>query len=399
MTAAVARLLTDDDLRTRIIHGGLNFARVNTIEAQSDVITDAIRSRLLDIKASRITPTTPGAPCPPAPSPKGRGSLGQGRLRVDIPLAGLNVSGGVKSLLYLANALARRGHRVRCIVPDYASVSPVPLESGVELRVLRSGPGPSVTRKAGYFARLGVQSATDCDICLANYFLTSYPAVASNLMNGGRALLVYNIRGYEPISHGSLAEAGGIGRSLRAGLASLSYHLPLQKVVTTDWLKEMVGDERSIVIGHGIDPGVFHSRGRDPSTGTQTVRVGVIGRSGEVKGYSDFLEALTRTRSDLPIRILIAGQDEVAMPEGQPFERMHTPTEREMAEFFRACDVFVFPSRAEGFGLPPSKPWPAAQRAFLPTAVGCGLMLAPMRIASLSTCRIRKHWQMPWIVS
>jgi glycosyltransferase involved in cell wall biosynthesis len=24
-----------------------------------------------------------------------------------------------------------------------------------------------------------------------------------------------------------------------------------------------------------------------------------------------------------------------------------------MAEFYRACDVFVFPSRAEGFGLPP----------------------------------------------
>ena len=24
-----------------------------------------------------------------------------------------------------------------------------------------------------------------------------------------------------------------------------------------------------------------------------------------------------------------------------------------MADFYRACDVFVFPSRAEGFGLPP----------------------------------------------
>ena len=68
---------------------------------------------------------------------------------------------------------------------------------------------------SSYFARLGSEAAKDCDICLANYFLTSYPAVSSNVLNGNRAVLTYNIRGFETISHGSLAEAGGIGRGLR----------------------------------------------------------------------------------------------------------------------------------------------------------------------------------------
>jgi glycosyltransferase involved in cell wall biosynthesis len=53
-----------------------------------------------------------------------------------------------------------------------------------------------------------------------------------------------------------------------------------------------------------------------------------------------------------PIEVLIAGQDNVDMPKLR-WRRIHTPTEREMADFYRACDVFVFPSRAEGFGLPP----------------------------------------------
>jgi glycosyltransferase involved in cell wall biosynthesis len=114
----------------------------------------------------------------------------------------------------------------------------------------------------------------------------------------------------------------------------------------------MIDDEQAIVIGHGIDLEIFNGQGRSTRTEGQPLTVGVIGRSGDVKGYGDFLEALERVPSSAPLEILIAGQDNVDMPKPR-WRRMHTPTEREMAAFYRACDVFVFPSRAEGFGLPP----------------------------------------------
>jgi glycosyltransferase involved in cell wall biosynthesis len=366
MAHAVERLLTDEELRRRVIQAALEFARAHTIDAQTDVIVESIRDKLLSRTADDRRAGLRARACVDAPksghSRARRPALRRsdetespnpGRIRVNIPLAGLNVSGGVKSLLYLANALARRGHRVRCIVPDYATESPVTLDKRVEIRVLRTGVGPAAIRKLVYFTRLGADAARDCDICLANYFLTTYPAVSSNLLCRGRAVLAYNIRGFETISHGSLAEAGGIGRRLRSSLAALSYRLPLQKICTTDWLREMVDDERAIVIGHGIDSCVFNAEGRSANCDPTTLTVGVIGRSGEVKGYQDFLEALSLLNSNAQIRVLIAGQDDVPMPSGQPFQRVDTPTEREMADLYRACDVFVFPSRAEGFGLPP----------------------------------------------
>ncbi|MFN0071077.1 MAG: glycosyltransferase family 4 protein, partial [Chloroflexota bacterium] len=168
-----------------------------------------------------------------------------------------------------------------------------------------------------------------------------------------QAVLAYNIRGYEPISHGALAEAGGFGRTVRSGLAKLSFRLPLQKICTTDWLKQMVGDPRSIVIGHGIDLDLFHAHGRREPSESDEVVIGVIGRTGEVKGYEDFLRALGELKRELPIHIRLAGQDEVTLPSAWSYSQVRTPGELQMAEFYRSCNVFVFPSRAEGFGLPP----------------------------------------------
>jgi glycosyltransferase involved in cell wall biosynthesis len=82
------------------------------------------------------------------------------------------------------------------------------------------------------------------------------------------------------------------------------------------------------------------------------VVVGTIGRLGEAKGYPDFLRALDLLPADLPIEIRIAAPDPVALPERFPATVEHPRPEREMAEFYGRCDLFVFSSRGEGFGLP-----------------------------------------------
>ena len=210
------------------------------------------------------------APHPPAaarrehrlrrrPSPaSGRGGA-ERPLRVAIPLAGFNLSGGVKSLVGVANALAERGHAVRFLVPDYAAMPPAALHRNVRVSVLTAGPRwlPSPARKLLHLARLALSATTGADICLANYWTTAYVALASKWLRGDRAVLAYNVRGYEPLSHGLNADANLPSRIVRAGLAWLSYRLPLQKICTTEWLRQKTGDPSAYVVGHGIDLDVF----------------------------------------------------------------------------------------------------------------------------------------------
>jgi glycosyltransferase involved in cell wall biosynthesis len=92
--------------------------------------------------------------------------------------------------------------------------------------------------------------------------------------------------------------------------------------------------------------------------------IGTIGRLGEAKGYPDFLRAVERLPADLPIEIRIAAPDDVEVPSRFPSTIQHARPEREMAEFYGRCDMFVFSSRGEGFGLP----------ALEAMAVGCPLI-------------------------
>ena len=327
---AAARLLLEPALRAACVEGGYTTARQHTADAQAAWLAEVVA------RHSR----------PPARAERSA-------VRIAIPLAGLNLSGGVKSLCLLANRLSERGERVRILAPDYAAQPPVPLDPRVQLRIIpTAGQGRGLSRQAQYWAHLSLEAARDADLVLANYFLTAYPAWLSWLLHGRRAALAYNVRGYEPASHGLLAPAGRASRYLRFGLAWLSYRLPFRHLVTTDWLKQMVRDPNALVVGHGIDLDVFQPTGRAAGPSGAPV-VGVIGRLGDVKGYPDFLRAAEQLAAEqLALRYLIVRADPVPLPAGFPAESLEARTEVEMAQFYRRCDLFVFPSLAEGFGLP-----------------------------------------------
>ncbi len=258
----------------------------------------------------------------------------------------------MKSLIGVGNALAERGHRVRFLVPDYAAAPPGALHPAVQVRVLRSGSTwvPGTARKLMYLVRLATTATAGADVCLANYFTTAYAAWLSRTVRKDRAALAYNVRGYEPLSHGLLAHANLPSRLARFSLAWLSYRLPLRKIVTTNWLRDQTGDQHAYVVGHGIDPGVFRpprERRRHPA-----LTIGTIGRLGDAKGYPDFLRAVELLPAGLPIRVRIAAPDPVTPLTRFPVVVEQPTTELAMAGFYAECDLFVFSSRAEGFGLP-----------------------------------------------
>jgi glycosyltransferase involved in cell wall biosynthesis len=270
-------------------------------------------------------------------------------MTMTIPLAGFNRSGGVKTLALLANAMADRGWRVRLIVPDYASDSPFELAPAIEVARVDTLNGPRPLRMAAFYLRLALTVARDTDVCLANFYLTAYCAWVSGLLHR-RAHAIYFLQGDEAESHGRLADAAPSSRWLRYALARGSYRLPLPMLCVSAWLRTQVGRPDATVVGQGIDLDVFHPR--SPATGRGRVTVGTIGNVAPVKGYPDVVAALSLMPGHA-LELLVVASDPMAMPAGVLARRLAASEEREMAAFYRECDVFVFASHREGFGLPP----------------------------------------------
>jgi glycosyltransferase involved in cell wall biosynthesis len=270
-------------------------------------------------------------------------------MTMTIPMAGFNRSGGVKTLALLAHAMVDRGWRVRIVVPDYASEPPFALAPAIELRRVDTSGWPAPLRLGAFYVALALTAARDTDICLANFYLTAYCVWLSRLLHR-QAHAIYFLQGDEAESHGRLADAPLVSRWFRYTLARGSYRLPLPMLCVSAWLRQQVRRPDAVVVGQGIDLEVFHSGLR---TGSRSrVVIGTIGGAAPVKGYPDVIVALSRL-ADLPIELRVVATDSVAMPDGVSAKSVAASTETEMAEFYGGCDLFVFASHREGFGLPP----------------------------------------------
>jgi glycosyltransferase involved in cell wall biosynthesis len=202
---------------------------------------------------------------------------------------------------------------------------------------------------AAFYLQLALTVARDTDLCLANFYLTAYCAWLSALLHR-RARAIYFLQGDEAESHGRLSDAAPASRWLRFALARGSYRLPLPMLCVSHWLGRQVGRPDATVIGQGIDLAVFHARQRVACPGR--VIVGTIGSPARVKGYPDVLAAL-RLISAPAFELLVVATEAMAASDSVHGRGVTASTENEMAAFYRQCDVFVFASHREGFGLPP----------------------------------------------
>jgi glycosyltransferase involved in cell wall biosynthesis len=265
-----------------------------------------------------------------------------------MPLAGFNRSGGVKTLLLLAGAMADRGWAVRLVVPDFASEPPFELSPSVHVTRVGTGAGPHSLRVISFYVRLALALARDADVCIANFYLTAYSAFLSRLLYR-HMRVVYFLQGDEAESHGRLAEAPLVSRWMRYALARGSYRLPLPMLCVSQWLRGQVRRPDAIVIGQGIDQSIFRSIDRKRIA--SRIVIGTIGAAARVKGYSDVLAALSRlNRRSFDVAVVVA---EEPIPTPADARCVTASTEAEMATFYNTCDVFVFASHREGFGLPP----------------------------------------------
>ena len=111
-------------------------------------------------------------------------------LRLVIPTLGLDNRGGTRIYIQLANFLSQRGHHVTMLIPRGANtttfyVDPNVKQKPIGFRIPQVEDISSIMRLFMLFPLLD-----ECDVILANYYLTSFPIALSSLLMRSRAINV-----------------------------------------------------------------------------------------------------------------------------------------------------------------------------------------------------------------
>jgi glycosyltransferase involved in cell wall biosynthesis len=170
--------------------------------------------------------------------------------------------------------------------------------------------------------------------------------------NQSGAKILYLIQGYEPYTQGTLFEGPFWRKIFNRSLALRSYEKVDLRCYVSRAIAAKVGLDSSPCLVHpGLNPAIFFPD-RDKSRDDQ-IRIGMIARSGKLKGTHVFLEAVAQIRDLHPkIHWIILRVGEIPHRLPTNTEVLVAHNDRDMADFYRSLDIFIVPSLYEGFGLP-----------------------------------------------
>ena len=272
--------------------------------------------------------------------------------RVLVPMLSLTVAGGVRMACVTANGLAERGVASLVVSPSYASTPPVDFHESVQHVVI------DASGKLSYMRSL-VSRIRDFEGVVVN---TGYlTPTLFFLAAPGAARALSLILGYEPDSHVKFGSRPAWLKPILWGLAHLGLRVPSHRIVSSAYVADRLGRAR---VARIVNPGLARSfleaipeepLPRAPHT---PPRVGVFSYSGIAKGTDVALEAFDLLRGrGVPFEAVVYDLDATA--DGFPawitrYSALEESSRGEgVAGFYSACDVFVFPSRIEGFGIAP----------------------------------------------
>lgn len=181
----------------------------------------------------------------------------------------------------------------------------------------------------------------DGDVIIATWWETA-EWVAALPASKGRKL--YLIQDYEVFPHLSAERVSG------------TYRLPLTKIAVSDYIRD------TIAANHGVDDitvipnAVDHDQFRTPERRrNDTFTVGFLYSSATRKNIRLAISAMEKVRAEIPdVQLRVFGTPpiypELPLPDWARYER--SPAQTHIPEIYAACDVWLFTSTHEGFGLP-----------------------------------------------
>jgi glycosyltransferase involved in cell wall biosynthesis len=125
-------------------------------------------------------------------------------------------------------------------------------------------------------------------------------------------------------------------------------------------------DAAVAIMRNAVDHSLFNA---PPRTRNSQPTIGLLFRQQSTKGMDIAAKALAQIRRDIPnLRALIVKCGTDGFPDW--VEHIHSATDAKLAQLYRSCDLWFFPSRMEGFGLPIIEAM-ASRTPVISTRVGC----------------------------
>ena len=247
----------------------------------------------------------------------------------------IRIAGGVRAILTYADRLAGRGHDVTVVVPaKWPWLAWWRNVSGLEPDWMR-----------GFRARIRWVSAwnparlPDADALIATAW-QSADAVATGPAGAGRKF--YFIQHYESLYHGDPARVDA------------TYALPLQKIVISTWLKDIMRERfgsAAEVLVTPVDRALFHPV--DGARSNDALRVLMLHHEYAWKGVRDGLEAIAAVKARHP-EVRLVGFGVKRPREALPYDEFLENLPQDLlAVLYSRCPIYLCPSWDEGLGMPP----------------------------------------------
>lgn len=278
-------------------------------------------------------------------------------MKITFLLPGIGIAGGIRSTFELANRLQDRGHEVSVIYPL------IPMLSGVKWYNIRRLAGGALRN----IRKLKHGNHIDWFDLKAN--LVRVPTLAERYVPKGDIIVatwwanVYNVNSYGNdkgekfyfIRHYEIWSGP-------ENQVNKTYTLPLHKIVTSTWLKNLIEKKFNAhtfgPVPNGVNFNLFYKK-RNDFKSHNPKRVGIVYRRTKWKGMKDGLEAFLLAKKKFPnIQLVLFGEEPtpddmkiIRNIDDVEFHRL--PYKEKLREIYNSLDIFVFSSHCEGFGNPP----------------------------------------------
>lgn len=262
-----------------------------------------------------------------------------------------SIGGGIRVVSIYARKLTERGHRVNVVSQPYSpritprerirrligrSSRPVPPARsplldfmGDRHRVLDK-PGPPRP-----------EDVPDADIIIATWWKTAEWVAAMPASKGRK---FYLLQGYE------------VFPNLPIERVIASYALPLTKIAVSEYIRSEIAKNHGIdgigLVPNAVDFDRFQSPVRSRS---EPLTVGFLYSGTPVKRTWLAIDSLKQAKERLPeLRASVFGSSRVSadlpLPDWVRYEQ--APEQNRIPEIYASCDLWLFTSDNEGFGLP-----------------------------------------------
>ncbi|MDO8825453.1 glycosyltransferase family 4 protein [Methylophaga sp.] len=271
-------------------------------------------------------------------------------MKITFVVPTLNLSGGLRVISVYAKLLSQRGHQVTVVSPSDKTNKIQRFKNKIfKKEIFKINFDDTYFQDANYSVKVLEQnrSVTESDVPDADIIIATFWYTAEWIKNfpEAKGKKVYFIQHYEMHPWLPLDRVTG------------TFQFPFKKIVVSKWIADCLLNNHGVndisIVGNGVDHELFHA---PPRRKQKKLTVGLMyADEKSFKGCDTSLasiEIAKKTFPDLKVIAFAAHPPRLSLPLPLNTEFHLKPDQDKLRDIYSSCDVWLFGSRLEGFGLP-----------------------------------------------